>query len=87
MLESVFNKVAGLFGYFEEHLWPTASVVNTINTQNFIIIWLKELKFYFASFVLNPVACNLVKNGLNHHRCFCFLQVFCKWTNEQNPHF
>ena len=51
MLESVFNKVAGLFGYFEEHLWPAASVVNTINTQNFIIIWLKELKFYFASFV------------------------------------
>ena len=34
-------------------------------------------------FVLNPAACNFVKNGPSH-RYFCFLKACCKWTNEQN---
>ena len=29
-LESLFNTVGGLSGHFEEHLWTTASVANTI---------------------------------------------------------
>ena len=33
--------------HFEEHLWTNASVANTINSQNFIITCLKELKFCF----------------------------------------
>ena len=68
-LESLFNKVAGLLGHFEEHLW-TASVANTINSQNFIILWFYN--FILLLFVLNPAACNFVKNALSH-RCFCFL--------------
>ena len=42
-MESLFNNAAGLLGHFGEHLW-TASVAKTINSQNFIIICLKELK-------------------------------------------
>ena len=46
---SLFNKVEGLLGHFEEHLRTTASVANTFNSQNFIITHLKELKLYFAT--------------------------------------
>ena len=55
-LEFLFYKVAGLLHHFEEHLW-TASVANTISSQNFIIIRLKELKFYFATICIE--SCNL----------------------------
>ena len=47
-LESLFIKAACLLGHFGELLW-TASVPNTVNSQNFIIICMKELKFYFAT--------------------------------------
>ena len=80
-LEFLFNKVGGLPGHFEEYLWMTASVVNTINSQNFIIICLKGLEFYFTSIYVESWS---VKKGLSH-RCFCCLKACCKWTNEQNP--
>ena len=46
---SLFKKVAGLLGHFEEHFSTIASVANTFNSQNFIIFRLKDLKFYFAT--------------------------------------
>ena len=46
---SLFKKVAGLLGHFEEHFSTIASVANTFNSQNFIIIRSKDLKFYFAT--------------------------------------
>ena len=69
--------------FVNKHLWMIASVANTINSQNLMIIRLENLKFYFAA--ICAATCNLVKSGLNH-RCFCFLKACCKWANEQNPH-
>ena len=54
-----FIKVLGLLGYFEEHL--AASVPNTINSQNFVIIRLQELTFYFTTICVKSCSLELKK--------------------------
>ena len=80
-VESLCNKVTGFSGHFEEHLWTTASVANTINSQNFIIICLKELKFYFTTIFVESRICNF-----NLKKMDSIVDVFVSWklaANEQ----
>ena len=80
-VESLCNKVTGFSGHFEEHLWTTASVANTVNSQNFIIICLKELKFYFTTICVESSICNF-----NLKKMDSIVDVFVSWklaANEQ----
>ena len=59
-MESLFSKeVAGLLCHFEEHLGTTASVANSINSQNFMVIHLKQQKLYFATISIESCSLQL----------------------------
>ena len=79
--ESLFDNVAGLF---EEKVIlknicerQTASVANTTNSQNFIIICLKELKFYFTTMCWTLQLAALLKTD-------SVIDVFVSWKFAAN---